>query len=142
MKYRIIRSNRKSIGLQVTGDRDVIVRAALDAIVYQVNDIINAMEQDAKYKVTALRVDGGASNNNYLCRTQADISDTVVIRPQCVETTALGAAYFAGLAVGYWEDETDIENSFKDDTEFYPNMLKEDGQKRLNGWKDAIGHAV
>ncbi len=104
--------------------RNHIVRAALDAIVYQVHDIVSAMEQDAGCKVSTLKVDGGASNNNYLCQTQADISDTTVIRPACVETTALGAAYLAGLAVGYWQDEADIEGSSKDFTEFKASMAK------------------
>lgn len=115
-----------------------IVRAALDSIVYQVNDIVAAMEQAAGCKVGTLKVDGGASNNNYLCRTQADISDTTVIRPACVETTALGAAYLAGLAVGYWKDESDIESSSKDYTEFSPEMMEEDRNNRLKGWKDAV----
>ncbi|MBR4344682.1 MAG: glycerol kinase GlpK [Lachnospiraceae bacterium] len=118
--------------------RDHIVRATLDAIVYQVNDIVSAMEQDAKCKVGVLKVDGGASNNNYLVRTQADISDTTVIRPKCVETTALGAAYLAGLAVGYWKDETEIENSTKDFNEFTPSIDATDRSNRLKGWKEAV----
>ncbi|MCR5206075.1 MAG: glycerol kinase GlpK [Lachnospiraceae bacterium] len=122
--------------------RDHIVRAALDAIVYQVNDIVSAMEQDAGCKVSALRVDGGASNNNYLVKTQADISDTLVIRPACVETTALGAAYLAGLAVGFWNDEADIEKSSKDYTEFRPDMDPSERRKRLSGWKDAVSLLV
>ena len=119
--------------------RDHIVRAALDSIVYQVNDIVTAMEQDAKCKVAVLKVDGGASNNNYLCKTQADISDTTVIRPSCVETTALGAAYLAGLSVGYWKDEDEIESSSKDCTVFSPEMTENDRQQMLDGWKNAVG---
>lgn len=118
--------------------RNHIVRAALDAIVYQVNDIVTAMEQDAECKVGALKVDGGASNNNYLCQTQSDISATEVIRPACVETTALGAAYLAGLAVGYWKDEDDISGSSKDHTVFTPDMDKNIRACRLSGWKDAV----
>ena len=118
--------------------RNHIVRAALDAIVYQVNDIVAAMEQDAGCKVGALKVDGGASNNNYLCQTQSDISATEVIRPACVETTALGAAYLAGLAVGYWKDEDDISGSSKDYTVFTPNMDQNVRAGRLSGWKDAV----
>ena len=115
-----------------------IVRAALDAIVYQVNDIVTAMEQDAGCKVGALKVDGGASNNNYLCQTQSDISATEVIRPACVETTALGAAYLAGLAVGYWKDEDDISGSSKDYTVFTPDIDQNVRAGRLSGWKDAV----
>lgn len=122
--------------------RDHIVRAALDAIVYQVNDIVSAMEQDAGCKVSALRVDGGSSNNNYLVKTQADISDTLVIRPACVETTALGAAYLAGLAVDFWKDEADIEKSSKDYTEFRPDMDPCERKERLKGWKEAVSLLV
>lgn len=118
--------------------RNHIVRAALDAIVYQVHDIVSAMEQDAGCKVFTLKVDGGASNNNYLCQTQADISDTTVIRPACVETTALGAAYLAGLAVGYWRDEADIESSSKDFTEFKASMDAKERKDRLKGWSNAV----
>ena len=118
--------------------RNHIVRAALDAIVYQVHDIVSAMEQDAGCKVSKLKVDGGASNNNYLCQTQADISDTTVIRPACVETTALGAAYLAGLAVGYWQDEADIEGSSKDFTEFKASMDAKERKDRLKGWSNAV----
>ena len=118
--------------------RNHIVRAALDAIVYQVHDIVSAMEQDAGCKVSKLKVDGGASNNNYLCQTQADISDTTVIRPACVETTALGAAYLAGLAVGYWRDEADIESSSKDFTEFKASMDAKERKDRLKGWSNAV----
>ena len=118
--------------------RNHIVRAALDAIVYQVHDIVSAMEQDAGCKVSTLKVDGGASNNNYLCQTQADISDTTVIRPACVETTALGAAYLAGLAVGYWQDEADIESSSKDFTEFKTSMDAKERKDRLKGWSNAV----
>ncbi len=118
--------------------RNHIVRAALDAIVYQVHDIVSAMEQDAGCKVSTLKVDGGASNNNYLCQTQADISDTTVIRPACVETTALGAAYLAGLAVGYWQDEADIESSSKDFTVFKASMDAKERKDRLKGWSNAV----
>ena len=85
-----------------------IVRATLDSICYQVNDVIGAMEADSGIQLTALKVDGGASANNYLMQTQADISNAPVNRPICVETTAMGAAYLAGLAVGYWKDKETI----------------------------------
>ena len=85
-----------------------------------------------------MQVDGGASNNNYLCQAQADISATTVVRPACVETTALGAAYLAGLAVGYWENEADISGSSKDYTEFNPDMTIIDRMQRLEGWRNAV----
>jgi len=116
-----------------------IVRAALDSIAYQVNDIINAMEQDAGCDVSALKVDGGASNNNYLMQMQANISNTSVIRPGCVETTALGAAYLAGLAAGYWKDEADIESSSGEFTAFEPSLDDGERSEKLEGWKRAVG---
>ena len=115
-----------------------IVRAALDSIAYQVNDIIKAMEQDSASTLTALRVDGGASNNDYLMQTQADISDTKVIRPQCVETTALGAAYLAGLATGFYKDEADIEGNSASYATFRPNISSDEREEKLSGWKQAV----
>ncbi len=114
-----------------------IIRAALDAIVYQVNDIVTAMEQDAKSPVGTLRVDGGASVNNYLVKTQADISNTRVVRPACVETTALGAAYLAGLATGFWADESDLGNG-AGETVFHPGMSDAERDERIKGWKEAV----
>lgn len=115
-----------------------IIRAALDAIVYQVNDIVSAMEQDAGKPVGTLRVDGGASINNYLVQTQADISNTNVVRPSCVETTALGAAYLAGLATGFYKSEEEIAGNGTGERTFRPSMSAEEREKRINGWKDAV----
>ena len=115
-----------------------IIRAALDAIAYQVNDIILAMEQDSGNKVNALKVDGGASNNNYLMQTQADISNLDIFRPSCVETTALGAAYLAGLAVGFFKDENEILN-ISDGTQSFMSIISgEEREKRITGWKEAV----
>ncbi|MBO4696030.1 MAG: glycerol kinase GlpK [Lachnospiraceae bacterium] len=116
-----------------------IIRAALDAIVYQVNDIVTAMEQDAGRMVGTLRVDGGASVNNYLLQTQADISNTCVVRPSCVETTALGAAYLAGLATGFWKDEKEIAEGNTGDSLFRPAMSDFEREERIRGWKEAVG---
>ncbi len=117
-----------------------IIRASLDSIAYQVNDIVEAMKNTAGdiNNVTNLKVDGGASNNNYLMQTQADISNTNVIRPTCVETTALGAAYLAGLAVGFWEDEEELINDNSDTTQFSPQMSDEVRGEQLRGWKEAV----
>ena len=117
-----------------------IIRASLDSIAYQVNDIVDAMKSAAGdiNNVATLKVDGGASNNNYLMQTQADLSNTKVVRPTCVETTALGAAYLAGLAVGFWKNEDDLLNMNDDITEFNPTMSEEVRQERHNGWKEAI----
>ncbi|MBQ2031126.1 MAG: glycerol kinase GlpK, partial [Lachnospiraceae bacterium] len=114
-----------------------IIRAALDAIVYQVNDIVTAMGQDAGSSVRTLRVDGGASVNNYLTQTQADISNTCVVRPACVETTALGAAYLAGLATGFWADESELGNG-AGETIFRPQMSGETRDAHIRGWKEAV----
>lgn len=116
-----------------------IIRAALDAIVYQVNDIVTAMEQDAGRQVGTLRVDGGASVNNYLVQTQADISNTCVVRPACVETTALGAAYLAGLATGFWKDEKEIAEGNTGDSLFRPAVSDAEREERIRGWKNAVG---
>ena len=119
-------------------NKNHIVRATLDSIAYQVNDILQAMKSDAGIELGALHVDGGASMNEYLMQTQADLSDVQVIRPENVETTATGAAYLAGLAVGFWKDVEDIEaNSGKEKT-FAPAMDAEKRTKMLNGWKEAI----
>jgi len=116
-----------------------IIRASLDSIVYQVNDIVEAMKSDAGdiNNVSVLKVDGGASNNNYLMQTQADVSATTVVRPSCVETTALGAAYLAGLAVGFWANEDEIGVA-ADDTVFEPVMEETERAERLKGWKEAV----
>ncbi|MBO4788036.1 MAG: glycerol kinase, partial [Lachnospiraceae bacterium] len=114
-----------------------IIRAALDAIVYQVNDIVTAMGQDAGSSVRNLRVDGGASVNNYLTQMQADISNTCVVRPACVETTALGAAYLAGLATGFWADESELGNG-AGETIFRPQMSSETRDAHIRGWKEAV----
>ena len=115
-----------------------IIRAALDSIAYQVNDIVSAMSHDAGSVLRVLKVDGGASNNAYLCQTQADISDVKVVRPECVETTALGAAYLAGIASGFWKDEADIEKRSGSNTVFEPIMESEVRSKCIDGWKRAV----
>ena len=117
-----------------------IIRASLDSITYQVNDIVEAMKSSAGNinNVSKLKVDGGASNNDYLMQTQADISNTKVVRPTCVETTALGAAYLAGLAVGFWKDEKELLNDNKGITEFAPAMDENVRQDKLAGWKNAV----
>ena len=90
-------------------NKDHIIRATLESLAYQVNDVLEAMGADSGIALSALKVDGGASANNFLMQTQADISRAPVHRPKCVETTAMGAAYLAGLAVGYWKDKEDVK---------------------------------
>jgi len=126
------------VGLTRGVNKYHIVRATLDSITYQTNDVLAAMEMDAGITLSALKVDGGASANNYLVQTQADISGAPVLRPKCVETTAMGAAYLAGLAVGYWSGTEDIRRNWAVDRIFSPNIAGEDRAKRIKGWKKAV----
>ncbi len=115
-----------------------IARAALEGIAYQTMDITNAMSLDAGIPLKALKVDGGASRNNLLMQFQADILGTQVIRPQVVETTALGAAYLAGLAVGYWSSIDDIRKQWQVDRVFEPSWEADKVQVAKDGWHDAV----
>ena len=118
-----------------------IIRATLDSIAYQVNDVLAAMEADSKIAIPALKVDGGASANDFLMQTQADIVNVPVIRPQCVETTAMGAAYLAGLAVGYWTSREEVRKNWASNCVFEPSIGKEDRKKRIRGWHKAVKYA-
>ena len=118
-----------------------IIRATLDSITYQVNDVLSAMEADSGIALSALKVDGGASANNYLMQTQADISDAPVLRPRCVETTAMGAAYLAGLAVGFWESTGQIRRNWTADRQFQPEISSEERTNRIHGWHKAVSRA-
>ena len=115
-----------------------IARAALEGIAFQTMDIVNAMQKDADVKLAELKVDGGASRNNLLMQFQADVLGTSVIRPKVTETTALGAAYLAGLAVGYWESIDHIKSQWAVDTAFSPEADAETVGKLKEGWADAI----
>ena len=126
------------VGLTRGVNRYHIIRATLDAIAYQVNDVIKAMEADAKIHLASLKVDGGASANNYIMQAQADICDAPVKRPRCVETTAMGAAYLAGLAVGYWADTDEIVNNWKLDREFDSQISEEERKELIRKWNKAV----
>jgi glycerol kinase len=115
-----------------------IARAALEGIAFQTMDIVNAMQKDAGITLKELKVDGGASRNNLLMQFQADILDTSVIRPTVTETTALGAAYLAGLAVGYWESLDHIKSQWGVETEFKPSASQKEVSALKEGWADAI----
>ena len=115
-----------------------IARAALEGIAYQTMDITNAMSRDAGVPLKELKVDGGASRNNLLMQFQADILGTKVIRPQVVETTAMGAAYLAGLAVGYWSSIDEIRKQWQVDRIFEPSWEEEKVRAAQDGWKDAV----
>jgi len=118
-----------------------IIRATLESLAYQVNDVLVAMKADSGIALSSLKVDGGASANNFLMQTQADIINVPVKRPQCVETTAMGAAYLAGLAVGYWKDLEDIKNNWSVDRIFVPALEEHIRKERIKGWKKAVKYA-
>ncbi len=118
-----------------------IIRATLESIAYQVNDVLAAMEADSHMQISSLKVDGGASANDFLMQTQADIVNVPVIRPQCVETTAMGAAYLAGLAVGYWPDKADVIRNWASDRIFEPSIDPADRANRIRGWNKAVKYA-
>ena len=130
------------VGLTRGVNKYHIIRATLDAIAYQVCDILSSMEADAGIKLSQLKVDGGASANNYLMQTQADLCAAPVVRPGCVETTAMGAAYLAGLAVGYWKDLDQIRQNWALDRIFNPELPQQQRQIRLENWQRAVRCAV
>jgi glycerol kinase len=125
-------------GLTRGAGRAHIVRAALESIAYQCHDLIKAMEADMERPLASLYVDGGASANDFLMQFQSDILDLKVTRPKSVETTSLGAAYFAGLATGYYEDLADVDDNWQKDRDFTPNMDEKTREELLAGWKDAV----
>ena len=125
-------------GISRGTNRNHIIRATLESLAYQTCDVLNAMANDAETELASLKVDGGACANNFLMQFQADMIRTTVQRPQCIETTALGAAYLAGLAVNYWKDTEEIKANHRIDRVFEPNMKEEQRQSLLNGWQDAV----
>lgn len=129
------------VGLTRGVNRCHVVRATLDSIAYQVNDVLEAMYEDSGIHLNALKVDGGASANDYLMQMQSDIINVPVIRPCCVETTALGAAYLAGLAVGYWQTAEDIVGNVQIDRDFQPKMQEQERRGLLDGWRKAVKYA-
>ena len=115
-----------------------IVRATMEGIAYQVYDVLKAMENDLGIDIKTLNVDGGASMNNFLMQFEADILAATVKRPKVVEVTALGAAYLAGLNIGYWKDLNDIRNNKEIEKEFIPTMSKEERTRRIHNWHKAV----
>ena len=115
-----------------------IARAALEGIAFQTYDIVKAMEKDSNLPIRNLKVDGGASRNNLLMQFQSDILATDVLRPRITETTALGAAYLAGLAVGYWPSIESIQQQWQLDAEFKPKAGKDEVNDKINGWHEAV----
>ena len=125
-------------GLSRGTEKEHFIRATLESLCYQTRDVMEAMSKDSKIEVNNLRVDGGAVKNNFIMQFQADIVNTAVERPEIQETTALGAAYLAGLAVGFWDSKDEIANRWQLETEFTPQMSEEDRTKLYKGWKKAV----
>lgn len=130
------------VGLTRGCRKEHFIRATLESIAYQSYDVIKAMEEDAGVALRVLKVDGGASANNMLVKFQASINQAEVCRPKCIETTALGAAYLAGLAVGYWKDKAEIRSNWQLGRKFEPEMSEEEIKKLLKGWHRAVKCAL
>ena len=129
------------VGLTRGVNKNHIIRATLESIACQVSDVLEAMRADSGIALTSLKVDGGASSNNVLMQLQADILQVTVHRPVCVETTALGAAYLAGLAVDYWSSQEEIARNWAVDRTFLPAITTQERDKKLQGWKRAVTRA-
>ena len=126
------------VGLTRGANKDHLIRASLESIAYQVKDSIDAMQKDLGMKMTELKVDGGASQNNFLMQFQSDILNCKVVRPKVVEVTALGAAYLAGLTCGYWNSIEEIKENLKIDKEFEPLINEEERDDLTKGWEKAV----
>ncbi len=126
------------VGLTRNTNRNHIIRATLESLAYQTCDVLQAMEEDSGISLQSLRADGGACANNFLMQFQSNIIGVPVDRPLCIETTALGAAYLAGLAIHYWKNQSEIKKQWKIDKTFYPIFTKEERELRRSGWKRAV----
>ena len=126
------------LGLTRGSTRAHIARAAVEAIAFQSAELATAMQQDAGIALTELRVDGGASNNNMLMQFQADLLGTPVVRPRITETTALGAAYLAGLAIGFWQSQDEIATLWAKDRVFLPTWARDSAAAQMQGWLKAV----
>ena len=126
------------VGLTRGVNKYHIIRATLESLTYQVNDVLKAMEADSGIQLTSLKVDGGASSNDFILQTQADIINAPVNRPRCIETTAAGAAYMAGLATGFWKNKEDVIKNSKIDKTFKPKIDEAKRQEMINGWHKAV----
>lgn len=129
------------LGLTRGANRDHIVRATLESIGYQTRDVVDCMEKDSGIKGTELKVDGGASNNDFLMQFQADVLGVPVMRPKIVETTARGSAFLAGLATGFWKSKSELVNAFELERKFEPAIAKADADKLYKGWQKAVEKA-
>lgn len=130
------------VGVTRGVSKDNFIRATVESLAYQTNDLLSAMKDEAGLELSSLKVDGGASANDFLMQFQSDISNIKIKRPKCIETTALGAAYLAGLAVGYWRDADEIRENWQCGREFVPSIEPERRKKLLKGWKKAVRCAI
>jgi glycerol kinase len=130
------------VGLTRGAKKEHFIRAVLESLAYQTMDVLNAMEEDSGIKLNVLKVDGGAVSNNFIMQFQSDILNVPVDRPKVIETTALGAAYLAGLAVGYWDSRSDILSNWVMDRSFKPDMDEEKRSKLIAGWHRAVSRAM
>jgi len=126
------------VGMTRGTRKEHVVRATLESIAYQTRDVAEAMEADSGIEMRSLKVDGGAVKNNFLCQLQSDIIGSEIVRPVVDETTALGSAYAAGLAVGYWSDPDELRSNWQVDAEFEPEMDRDDADRRYDRWSDAV----
>jgi len=126
------------VGLTRGVNANHIIRATLESIAYQTRDVLDAMQADSSIKLAALRVDGGAVANNFLMQFQSDVLDTQVLRPKVTEVTALGAAYLAGIAVGYWDGLEELQGKAEIDRSFSPHGDQSKREQRYTGWKRAV----
>ena len=129
------------VGLTRGVNKYHLVRATLESLCYQTYDVLDAMHKDSNIDISMLRVDGGASGNNFIMQFQSDIINVPVIRPVCTESTALGAAYLAGLSSGFWTDLKEIEGLKKIDKVFNPTMTDEERNNKIKGWKKAVKYS-
>ena len=129
------------VGLTRGANRNHIVRATLEALAYQARDVLDAMQKDSGLTLNEVKVDGGAVANNFLMQFQSDILNAKVTRPKVIETTAAGAAYLAGLAVGYWENLDSLRSKLTADRTFEPEMESEQRNKLYKGWQRAVDRA-
>lgn len=130
------------VGLTRGCSKEHFIRAALEAIAYQTNDVLRSMQEDTGIALKCLKVDGGASQNDFLMQFQSDISNCHVHRPQIVETTALGAAYLAGLATHFWSSKEEIKSNWKLNQAFMPMMEPAKRKQNLDGWAKAVRFAL
>ena len=126
------------VGLTRGVNKCHVIRATLESMAYQVSDVLEAMKQDSGAAMDSLNVDGGASKNDLLMQIQSDLIDAEVKRPSYVETTAMGASYLAGLAVGYWKDMDEVRENHEIEKVFRPEITQEEREEKMDGWKKAV----